>query len=318
MTLAVMSKYMGSNNDKAFKRDSGRKAELWFNRTDDKVPFDAFGSTEAKNRIGDEIFGRINKEIRHIRIVKLISFTVAAAVLLIVSIDLVISRDTYSVPFKANSFAGKAFSADNGKIKIIVLSDSSKVILRPGAKLTVPPSFGLHNRVVELSRGEAYFKVTHDRQHPFIVQSGSITTKVLGTAFTISNTAGFKATEVAVAEGKVQVSNHGLMLALLDKGKRIRYDRISGKFSVDHINVDYVAAWNKASVDLNNATFKELQDVFSSFYGLELAAEGLNVEQLRYTITMDRKAGAKSTLKIIAKIHGLYFKEKNGKIILHE
>ena len=34
-------------------------------------------------------------------------------------------------------------------------------------------------------RGEGLFKVTHDAAHPFVIHTGDISTKVLGTEFNI-------------------------------------------------------------------------------------------------------------------------------------
>ncbi len=88
----------------------------------------------------------------------------------------------------------------------IVLEDSSVVYLNSGSTLQYPNSFkNLDQRNVIL-KGEGFFEVTKNQEQPFIVTSGSISTKVLGTKFSVNN---FEETspKVIVSEGKVNVSS---------------------------------------------------------------------------------------------------------------
>ena len=60
----------------------------------------------------------------------------------------------------------------------IVLPDSSTVWLNANARLVYPRSFEDVNRKVSIS-GEAFFQVRKDKNHPFIVDIGKISAKVL-------------------------------------------------------------------------------------------------------------------------------------------
>jgi transmembrane sensor len=140
----------------------------------------------------------------------------------------------------------------------------------------------------------------------------------LGTAFNIRNKVGSTEVEIAVSHGKVQVNNPTRRLAYLTRGELIRYNTQSGAFKLDRIDTSYVAAWNNAAVELNNVAFNELAYVFNSCYGTELVAADAAVAKLRYTLTVSKAASARSTLKIITKIHGLFTKTQNGKIILYK
>ena len=68
----------------------------------------------------------------------------------------------------------------------VILSDGTKVWLNADSKLTYPVRFLNDQRVVYL-QGEAYFKVAHDSSKPFVVHSGEIQVRVLGTEFNIRN-----------------------------------------------------------------------------------------------------------------------------------
>ncbi|OCA76374.1 hypothetical protein BBI01_06690 [Chryseobacterium artocarpi] len=86
--------------------------------------------------------------------------------------------------------------------RTIVLADLSEVTLLKGAKLTVEKSFPFNTRDVYL-QGDAIFKVTKSKEHPFIVHGNGYETKVLGTVFKVSQIG--KTFTVDLYEGKVRV-----------------------------------------------------------------------------------------------------------------
>lgn len=89
------------------------------------------------------------------------------------------------------------------RIRKILLPDGSIVWLKGESKLTYPEVFESKKRVVTLT-GEALFEVSKNPNQPFIIHTGDLTTRVLGTSFNIRNTQ-FQ-TEVYVLTGKVSVS----------------------------------------------------------------------------------------------------------------
>lgn len=88
--------------------------------------------------------------------------------------------------------------------KRLTLSDRSTVTLEPGAKIVFPASFTGDKRTVQLT-GNAFFEITRNPDQPFLVYSGKIITRVLGTSFRIKNNPKDKALEVEVVTGKVSV-----------------------------------------------------------------------------------------------------------------
>lgn len=98
---------------------------------------------------------------------------------------------------------------NGGMTKDIFLPDGSKVKLEPGARLRHPQSFDNESRVVYLE-GNGFFDVTRDPEKPFIVYSGAVLTRVLGTSFSIRSIAETGGTEVAVVTGKVIVEKAGV------------------------------------------------------------------------------------------------------------
>jgi transmembrane sensor len=84
------------------------------------------------------------------------------------------------------------------------LPDGSRVILSTQTSINV--DFNGSKRNLELSAGEAYFKVKHDRQHPFIVHAGDISVTAVGTAFDVRRET--DGVTVTVEEGTVEIAGN--------------------------------------------------------------------------------------------------------------
>ncbi len=84
----------------------------------------------------------------------------------------------------------------------VSLRDGSFVKLAPGSRLEVWDS-GVQ-RTVTLS-GRGFFAVAHEAERPFIVRSADTETRVMGTRFEVSETAG--GVRTVVVDGRVAMSN---------------------------------------------------------------------------------------------------------------
>jgi ferric-dicitrate binding protein FerR (iron transport regulator) len=90
---------------------------------------------------------------------------------------------------------------------ILTLGDGTRVTLFPQSTLWLN-GFSKDHRIVSVD-GKAYFEVAHATGAPFEVRSGAVTTRVLGTAFLVDHAVSGTRVRVAVAEGKVRISNAG-------------------------------------------------------------------------------------------------------------
>jgi transmembrane sensor len=102
------------------------------------------------------------------------------------------------------SHLGLTKTASRVKSKI-TLSDGSVVTLNSETTLKYPQVFAGHNREVYLS-GEAFFDVTKDPEHPFIVHAGKMNIKVLGTAFNIKSYINDPSSETTLIRGAIEVT----------------------------------------------------------------------------------------------------------------
>jgi transmembrane sensor len=87
----------------------------------------------------------------------------------------------------------------------IQLPDGSVVRLNSSSSLTYDKNFGKNIREVSLT-GEAFFDVTKDSSHPFIIHTNVIDIKVLGTEFNVRSYPSDVNTETSLIRGKVEVT----------------------------------------------------------------------------------------------------------------
>ncbi|MCI1189139.1 FecR domain-containing protein [Hymenobacter sp. DH14] len=86
----------------------------------------------------------------------------------------------------------------------VALPDGSFVTLAPGATLRYQRANATGRRIAYL-KGEAFFDVFHDEQHPFSVLTDQVVSTVLGTSFRVRAVAGQPDVQVQVRTGAVRV-----------------------------------------------------------------------------------------------------------------
>jgi transmembrane sensor len=105
-------------------------------------------------------------------------------------------------------------STKNGCKSTIELPDGTKVWLNADSRIKYDDNYGKENRELTLT-GEAYFDVAHDAQKPFILHTGKMDIKVLGTAFNVKAYPGDGVTEAALIRGSIEVTFPGRPLEKL-------------------------------------------------------------------------------------------------------
>lgn len=88
--------------------------------------------------------------------------------------------------------------------QLVRLPDGSKVTLYKGSRISFPRAFTSQQREVFLV-GEAFFDIVRRPKQPFMVYTNQLTTKVLGTSFTVRAYRDDKEAKVVVRTGKVSV-----------------------------------------------------------------------------------------------------------------
>jgi ferric-dicitrate binding protein FerR (iron transport regulator) len=100
------------------------------------------------------------------------------------------------------------YSTATGQRATVELDDGSRIILAPRTQVIVSDDASHEGRLVTLV-GEAHFEVVSHAHAPFLVRTGVVTTRVLGTTFDVRWYPGDAAGLVTVTSGKVMTQGRG-------------------------------------------------------------------------------------------------------------
>lgn len=194
-----------------------------------------------------------------------------------------------------------------GKDTKIVLADGSEVWLNAGSSLSYPTRFTGTCRRVNL-KGEAYFKVSHDPRHPFIVDASGWETKVLGTQFNVRSYSAAD-THVTLVEGKVSV-NTSSAHAVLSPGEDA--SAVTGKLQVKDVNVDDMICWRDGLQLFDNASLRDILIQMGSWYNMNVVCRNEKDINARYHFMYDRKESVEKAVEMLRELSKVKLKiEKN-------
>ena len=115
--------------------------------------------------------------------------------------------------------------------RTVRLPDGTSVTLNHYSSLSYPERFKSDDREVELS-GEAYFEVSKDSKHPFIVQTETIDVQVLGTHFNVDAYPDNPDVKTTLLTGSVAVSNKNNSVRMVLKPNEVAiYNKVEQKLT---------------------------------------------------------------------------------------
>lgn len=172
-----------------------------------------------------------------------------------------------------------------------VLPDGSVIVLRPGAEVAVNYSDSF--RRVELTNGEALFQVAKSKQRPFIVSTGGIEVRAVGTAFTVDRNTTH--VEVVVTEGRVAVEKPSdvasvptpVPLATLGKGESVTVALSNPSptpvVALDSAAVSEKLSWQLPRLEFSKTPLAEAVKLFNEHNAAQLRVADDEIAQLRIT-----------------------------------
>ncbi|MGE6353503.1 FecR family protein [Flavobacterium sp. NPDC079362] len=206
--------------------------------------------------------------------------------------------------YKPNVTAEKQLSFKTSDIpKSIELSDGSKIYLAANSLFQYPEKFQGEERKVSLLKGNAFFEVAKDKKHPFIISSGEIKTRVVGTSFHIQLSK--SKCEVIVVTGKVNVSGKGQSVDLVPNEEALF---TAQKLSKQMADKSFLVNWYNTDVTLNQTTLKQVITILQYKYGVSFQYNNEHVLATPLTVFIKKDASLENVLEQINYITNLKFK----------
>ena len=177
------------------------------------------------------------------------------------------------------------------KKKVMHLPDGSTVLLNKHSTLEYTAAgtgtgtdAGTGAREVTLS-GEAYFDIVRRPNRPFLVHTGKLVTRVLGTAFNVKAYPGEDSIEVTVDHGKVQVLKGRTSMAMLTDNQQILYHTGTEGYTAQKVNVQPVIAWKPAEISFDDITMEDAARQIGQRFNVVVSFANPVVKNCRVTAT---------------------------------
>jgi len=236
-----------------------------------------------------------NAQINHILQVKKI-YRIAAVLLFLIANAAVL---IFLFPSKISSGFTEVV-APMGSRTQLKLADGTTVWLNAGSTLKYANNFSKENRAVHIE-GEAFFDVTHDPSHPFIVDASTISLKVLGTAFNIRAYKDENTIETTLVRGKVEIErtnpSAGEKIIVLKPNEKATFLKDENKLLVDDLaqtasvvmkngiaeEVANTIAWKEGYLVFNNDPLSKIIVVLSRRYDVHFNLADSDVLKYHFT-----------------------------------
>jgi transmembrane sensor len=219
-----------------------------------------------------------------------------------------------TAPATGAKMGGAGHLTAGEKKRVVHLPDGSTVILNSHSTLDYPPDIA-DGREVTLS-GEAYFDIVHRTGQPFLVHTGKIVTKVLGTAFNIKAYPGEDAIEVTVDHGKVQVLKGRSSMGLLTDNQQMRYNKGTEGYVSQKVNVEPVMAWKPEEVVFDDITMEEAARRIGQRFNVTVSFANAIVKECRVTATFYLEDDLDEIMTVICAVSQSNFVIKGNTIVI--
>lgn len=206
----------------------------------------------------------------------------------------------------------KTISTPRGKDYELVLSDGTVVLLNADSKITFPTRFAGENRTVKLV-GEAYFKVSKNKHRPFIVETGNLYTKVLGTEF---NLKAYPHSDVNVTliKGSVAVNAEGKEV-MLKPGENAEYSE-NKDIEVTTVDTEGYIQWKDGYFYFDNVPLIDVVRDLGRWYNVNIEIRNNSLMSYRLHFIASRKASIKEFVDNLNEFNYLHVVHKDNKLII--
>lgn len=216
------------------------------------------------------------------------------------------------------------------RIRREVLPDGSVVWLQPDTWIAFSAKFAGEKREVKMS-GEAFFEVNRDVSRPFIVYSGDLMTRVLGTSFNIKAYKNSGSAEVSVFTGQVSVSlpeggaesgktNSGESELLLVKDEKAVFSQREKLLKKKIYSTDKepeLNIWKKNTISFDNTPVKEVVKALNREFGVSLRVAQSDPQLNEYLLRADfTDQNLPDILQMLEKSLGLTYEIAGKEIVL--
>ena len=201
-----------------------------------------------------------------------------------------------------------SISAPPGQMTDVELPDGTKVVLNSGSSVTWNGDFFLGKRSIML-KGEAYFDVSKDQEHPFVVQTASLNFKVFGTSFNIEAYPEENIINTTLVEGSLGVMNKtDKELTRLIPGENAHFDTKTSKLTICKVNTALYTTWKDGLITFRNEKLKDIAKKIERWYNVKVIIKNPKLGEESYFGTIMKNKPIDQILEVLKLTSSLKYK----------
>lgn len=203
-------------------------------------------------------------------------------------------------------------------ILYVRLPDGSGVWVNAHSRLSYDSAkFAARERRVSL-QGEAYFEVAKDPANPFVVVSGTIATRVLGTGFNVQTYQQDELIKITLVHGSIAVDDASAgKSTLLKPHQQLQYHRKNKSWNVMAFNHNPAQNWMNGFLSFQDAPLSEVLDDLAHHYNVTIDYDHRIAVNKRVTIDIKTHNNIETVLRSILFVHRLHYTYKDGQVSIY-
>lgn len=173
-----------------------------------------------------------------------------------------------------------------GEQKDLVLSDGTHLYLNSGSRITYPSRFQGEERRVFVD-GEIFAEVAEDPEHPFHINSGDVSVKVLGTTFNFKAFDDSQCVEMLLLDGSVRMDigpeGADMRQFTLRPGEMLQYVRDSREVNYKTFNPHTFRSFrDQGAIHFFNISLEDIAADLERIFGTRIVIIDEELEDDRY------------------------------------
>jgi Fe2+-dicitrate sensor, membrane component len=204
----------------------------------------------------------------------------------------------------------------NGQCISIKLADGTIVWLNSGSQLIYPAEFSSKNRIVKLI-GEGFFEVEHNKKSPFIVVTGSVKTKVLGTKFNIKAYPK-ESKRISLLEGGIEVSteNNNEIIQLLEPNQQVEISE-SGTMKKSRVNSFAISQWTEGEFFFENESLEIITAALKRKFNVTIFIKNDTYKNMVLNSHIKKNSSLEDVLKVFKGTRNIDYLIKGDTVIIY-
>lgn len=198
---------------------------------------------------------------------------------------------------------------------ILTLEDGTVVHLNSQSVLEFPVHFAKDKREVYLE-GEAFFRVEHTGDLPFIVHTRSMDIHVTGTEFNVRAYHGESKIQTTLSRGRVNVMVDGSRYDLLPD-QQAELDLKDRSTTVREVEAQDYTAWTEGLFVFKDRRLEEIMNELARWYDFEVFYQNPEVGEMIFGGKLNREGSIEPILKVMEATLALNI-GVNGKTIVFQ